>query len=192
MNTILLRSIGALAAFLLATSAWGATLTWTLNNWTFDSGAIATGSFDYTAGATNPYSNVSITIEGWFPISGYGTVGITPFEWDTAHVTLPLSDSDRLSVSAESTNHMNCGVGYADTCIREGHFFWDAPLTDNGGVITMNLGNSGELLNQTIEGNTEFSYLTTGTISAVPVPAAAWLFGSALAGLGWLRRKQTI
>ena len=28
--------------------------------------------------------------------------------------------------------------------------------------------------------------------TAVPVPAAVWLFGSALAGLGWLRRKQTI
>ncbi|MEJ2139915.1 MAG: VPLPA-CTERM sorting domain-containing protein [Gammaproteobacteria bacterium] len=27
-------------------------------------------------------------------------------------------------------------------------------------------------------------------VSAVPIPAAAWLFGSALAGLGWLRRKQ--
>jgi hypothetical protein len=31
-----------------------------------------------------------------------------------------------------------------------------------------------------------------GTGIAVPVPAAAWLFGSALAGLGWLRRKQTV
>lgn len=29
----------------------------------------------------------------------------------------------------------------------------------------------------------------TVSASAVPVPAAAWLFGSALAGLGWLRRK---
>jgi hypothetical protein len=26
--------------------------------------------------------------------------------------------------------------------------------------------------------------------SVVPIPAAVWLFGSALAGLGWLRRKQ--
>jgi hypothetical protein len=26
----------------------------------------------------------------------------------------------------------------------------------------------------------------------VPIPAAIWLFGSALAGLGWVRRKQTI
>jgi hypothetical protein len=28
--------------------------------------------------------------------------------------------------------------------------------------------------------------------SAVPIPAAAWLFGSALAGLGWMRRKQAV
>jgi len=26
-------------------------------------------------------------------------------------------------------------------------------------------------------------------VSAVPIPAAVWLFGSALAGLGWIRRK---
>jgi hypothetical protein len=30
------------------------------------------------------------------------------------------------------------------------------------------------------------------TTSAVPIPAAIWLFGSALAGLGWFRRKQTV
>jgi hypothetical protein len=28
--------------------------------------------------------------------------------------------------------------------------------------------------------------------TVVPIPAAVWLFGSALAGLGWMRRKQTI
>ena len=27
------------------------------------------------------------------------------------------------------------------------------------------------------------------TLSIVPIPAAVWLFGSALAGLGWMRRK---
>ncbi len=27
--------------------------------------------------------------------------------------------------------------------------------------------------------------------SVVPIPAAVWLFGSALAGLGWFRRRQT-
>lgn len=30
------------------------------------------------------------------------------------------------------------------------------------------------------------------TVSAVPIPAAAWLFGSALLGLGWMGRKPTV
>ena len=31
----------------------------------------------------------------------------------------------------------------------------------------------------------------TLTLQVVPIPAAVWLFGSALAGLGWIRRRQT-
>jgi hypothetical protein len=31
---------------------------------------------------------------------------------------------------------------------------------------------------------------STATVSAVPVPAAAWLFGSALAGLTVIRRRK--
>jgi hypothetical protein len=29
-------------------------------------------------------------------------------------------------------------------------------------------------------------------VNTIPIPAAVWLFGSALAGLGWVRRKQTV
>ncbi|NND53341.1 MAG: VPLPA-CTERM sorting domain-containing protein [Gammaproteobacteria bacterium] len=32
--------------------------------------------------------------------------------------------------------------------------------------------------------------VASANLSVVPIPAAVWLFGSALAGLGWLRRKQ--
>jgi hypothetical protein len=28
-------------------------------------------------------------------------------------------------------------------------------------------------------------------VNTIPIPAAVWLFGSALAGLGWFRRRQT-
>jgi hypothetical protein len=37
-----------------------------------------------------------------------------------------------------------------------------------------------------------YDVVGTLTATAVPVPAAAWLFGSALVGLGWMRRKQTV
>jgi hypothetical protein len=40
-------------------------------------------------------------------------------------------------------------------------------------------------------GSTSNYYISEANISAVPVPAAVWLFGSALAGLGWFRRRQT-
>jgi hypothetical protein len=33
--------------------------------------------------------------------------------------------------------------------------------------------------------------LVSASFSVVPIPAAVWLFASALAGLGWIRRKQT-
>ena len=39
---------------------------------------------------------------------------------------------------------------------------------------------------------TEGELLSLVGISEVPVPAAVWLFGSALAGLGWMRRKQSV
>jgi hypothetical protein len=29
------------------------------------------------------------------------------------------------------------------------------------------------------------------TLNVIPIPASVWLFGSALAGLGWMRRKKT-
>jgi hypothetical protein len=42
----------------------------------------------------------------------------------------------------------------------------------------------------------DYSSAVVGTymvrVSMIPVPAAVWLFGSALAGLGWLGRRQTV
>lgn len=39
--------------------------------------------------------------------------------------------------------------------------------------------------------NDAYDIYSTIAMSSVPIPAAVWLFGSALAGLGWFRRKQT-
>lgn len=37
-----------------------------------------------------------------------------------------------------------------------------------------------------------FVYLDNIQVNVVPIPPAIWLFGSALAGLGWLKRKQAV
>jgi hypothetical protein len=43
--------------------------------------------------------------------------------------------------------------------------------------------------NSTIGGPIDWGADANFAVSVVPIPAAAWLFGSALAGLGWFRRK---
>lgn len=55
---------------------------------------------------------------------------------------------------------------------------------ENGIAIT---GPGGSVEGAYLDGNT-FN-ITTEAVAAVPVPAAAWLFGSALLGLGVVRRK---
>ena len=68
---------------------------------------------------------------------------------------------------------------------------FDTPLTNAGGIVTF----TGFIYSEDACGfNGGFCADLSGQVVAnvVPVPAAAWLFGSALAGLGWLRRKQNI
>jgi hypothetical protein len=52
---------------------------------------------------------------------------------------------------------------------------------------------SGLWSNNGVESDMEVSLplVTAWTVTAVPLPPAVWLFGSALAGLGWIRRKKT-
>ena len=62
-------------------------------------------------------------------------------------------------------------------------------LAGNGGTQVLNiLANQQYVLAILHSGIQAFS--STTEISAVPLPAAAWLFGSALLGFGAMRRKQ--
>lgn len=63
-----------------------------------------------------------------------------------------------------------------------------------GGARTTNQNYAGGQLSCPINcGNTldgDVAFVTYSSV--VPVPAAAWLFGSALMGLGWLRRRKHV
>jgi hypothetical protein len=83
----------------------------------------------------------------------------------------------------------------------------DAPLTNAGGTVNLQFNpfigypymgiGSGEATCESTENGgcyfgTYYETFAGGSLigTVVPVPAAVWLFGSALAGLGWMKRKQ--
>lgn len=159
--------------FLFAASVINAApLVWTLNDVTFEDGGLATGSFTYDAD-TGSYSSISIQTTACtgamcnFPGKSYGI-----FNANTqAGEDLIVYESNPADVIF---------------FLHGLNLDWQGELSNSGGNIALlTAGTSHEIWVQALE----LREVTGGTLSAVPVPAALWLFGSALAGLGWLRRK---
>jgi hypothetical protein len=61
----------------------------------------------------------------------------------------------------------------------------DVSLVSGDLVIVFETGMSESLVSSR-------SNVYTMTFAAVPIPAAVWLFGSALGGLGWMRRRAAV
>jgi hypothetical protein len=155
----------ALSSFM----ADAAPVTWTLNGIVFDDGGTATGSFIYDVD-TDMYSAINITTQG-------GDALAFPGDSYTQLFTENASTSESLQTQPVSGNH---GFGMK----------FETSLTDSGGVIDIVLGNVISVeINLGGPGSGFLRNIAAGSVSAVPVPAAVWLFGSALAGLGWFRRK---
>jgi len=86
-------------------------------------------------------------------------------------------------------------VSPVDTFYNEGLYI-DDPSADNGYFSSVGPGTyQGWFSAGSKNGGTttwaDYEVAVTVSPTAVPIPAAVWLFGSALAGLGWIRRKQT-
>ena len=133
------------------------------------------GFFDYDAD-TNTLSNVTIvTTERTDPgfIDYYGAYDGARFagacDW------ICSSSSSWLEVYATDGND-----NYFE-------LFLDGFMTNAGGTLQILSG--GEYDPE--PGGGQGRGIISGSISTVPVPAAVWLFGSALAGLGWMKRKHT-
>lgn len=110
------------------------------------------------------------------------------------------SDIYQYTANLDAGISLLAGVNYwisivADTTADlNDDWFWVGCITCEGGVRPP-LGASATF-NETFQpdwvGNRAEYHFQLSNAAAVPVPAAVWLFGSALAGLGWLRRKQTV
>jgi hypothetical protein len=166
-----MRSIFLIFALLVSLAANAAPVLWAVDSLLFDDGGTGSGTFTYDAD-TNTYANIDIVTTAGTEFDGapyMAVIDSAPNDSDYLAVMLfPLEGAPLLELS------------------------FAASLTNAGGVIAIEgVGESlcGQECTYPILGLRD---ITSGQISAVPVPAAVWLFGSALGGLGWMRRRKTV
>lgn len=137
-----------------------------------------TGSFTYDAD-TNVYSDILIQ-SGLGPYFGTTYTESAYTSWKASAIESPSSNGVIFNVYAS-------GLDCPDYCDYSLTLSFGSALTNSGGAISLG-GN--EVLAGPTWGLLGERYIISGSVSAVPVPAAVWLFASALAGLGWLKRRQ--
>jgi len=160
---------------------------------TFDGDDFSSAIWD-----AGPFDSASSTIGDYiFEVSDFvGSVvagtpeanGIDPDTYN--YISVSRLDGQAFSVTAidywYSLSNMTQGISYQDA--DGGYYtpyYWPQAIAD---------GDLGNILNVSVwaSGGTAYVALNSITVgAAVPVPAALWLFGSALAGLGWMKRRTT-
>jgi hypothetical protein len=166
-----MRSILVLTALLLSLTANAASVTWTVDSLLFSDGGSAYGSFDYDS-STNLYSEINITT---LRSDGGGFAN-----YQSLIPSVPSND-ERLFLVGPGAGGLT-GVA----------FLFDSGLTNTGGTVAIISGEEVFCEDyECLQPAGKIRDVVSGSISAVPVPAAVWLFGSALAALGWLRPKPT-
>ena len=120
-----------------------------------------------------------------FDADTYGTFGGDEEFWTTqAEASVAV---DAINVLFNANQSPGVANGGAPSC--EGSPCYIVKFGSSDSVGALNFGgwdNYGS-----IGYGSELDPIATAWSVAVPIPAAVWLFGSALAGLGWMRRKHT-
>ncbi len=166
-----------LAHFAAIGAACANPVTWTLQDWVFDDGGTASGSFVFDAD-TGVYSNINIITTGGSALAGdsYGV----PFPPFPGNEEIILAVPEAL---ADLTGSLVLAVTWADF------------LTNAGGTVYADLMESlvAEFicLDSTCFKASASRFLVSGFItSEVPLPAALPLFAAGLAGVASLRRRK--
>jgi len=155
-------------AFFASATVCAAPVQWTIDSLFFDDGGTGSGTFTYDAD-TNSYSDINIvtTVGSGFEGAAYIDVNTeAPLSSDfLVAMIYPLGGLPALQLS------------------------FAAPLTNVGGVVAIN-GYAESMCGDGCEFPiADYRYISSGSVSAVPVPAAVYLFASGLGLLGWFRRK---
>jgi len=137
-------------------------------------GSLSGGRFTLSRADTAAFSLQSIDLAEFFESSD------SAYQYNATQVIVTGQTSGNTTVQRTlSLDMLRDGVGGVDD-------FQTFLFDDSWGSLT-------SVRFATLESNAYLSFdnIVTGA-ALVPVPAAVWLFGSALAGLGWMRRKPTM
>jgi len=166
---------------LFATVANAVPVTWRIDGvLAFEDGGTVSGVFTYDAD-TNEYSDVAITTTDGSLLNGFSYNLLDPRPSNN-------SENDALYlISTDAPNFPNAQVLNID---------FEFAITNAGGTQPIRGINEYSCGPANCTGPSIYRYEDnsgypgfSGTVSSVPIPTAAWLFGSALAGLGWARRR---
>lgn len=155
-------------------SAWASPVQWTLNNVTFADGKTLQGTFTYDAD-TGQYSNVLMSASD-LPWILYSDTYQGPF-----HV---------LNEANGSATNLYAKTRYDSYPVTILNLYFDTALTNAGGVVSFLASSNESTYGNLSQPPLATRYIVSGNVSAVPLPAAVWLFASALAGLGWTRHRR--
>jgi len=169
----------ATAALLMASAVQAVPVHWTLQDFIFTDGGTAVGSFIWDL-ETNTYSDIDITTT---PGSAYdGDVYRQPATVDPPTMGgILVFETDNFPAQAGETI-----LGIV------------APFDQQGGIIEQGIfGGENLCPDEPVCGGANsqvvrsFDPRAGATLigEVIPIPAAAWLFGSALGLLGWLKRR---
>ena len=156
-------------------TANAAVVTYTLDSVTLESGASLTGSFDWTYDPEEFENGVGVFTSLNLP---YVPNGVTQPVMDDPNITITL-ENNQIEISGDFSFH-DYGIDVIMKLVQ--------PLSPTQPSAI-------DLTNSKYEccGNGFSTYpFASGTIvpAAVPIPAAVWLFGSALLGLGAIKRRK--
>lgn len=136
---------------------------------------------------------------GFVQVVEAGDYEITNGDWVSADLFLQIasntnafdvtSTTDSFDASGDSGGLQKWQMAATILPLEDASEFLGTPWTDSS-TFSLNIQNT---LQAFTDANGETAWIQkkiTLAVSEVPVPAAVWLFGSALAGLGWMRRRQ--
>jgi hypothetical protein len=148
-----------------------------------DTNSLETQGYIFSAGLDSPFFDIAPDSDPFLVLFGSET-GETLSITEASGSTFSLSSLEFYSPAVEAISF----IGYLEGggTVQLGLISGSSPETFNFDGSWSNLTGI-----DVYTGATGFQ-LDNIVVTAVPVPAAVWLFGSALAGLGWMRRKQTV